>query len=321
MAANRFLYRLRQFGGMRLFRGYARYGVAGLALRNGIKVLLHRKSAREASAAMTMAIVPKLRKRYGSEIRMWAAERDNNEWRNNKPVKKVWIYWMQGFEQAPIVVKRCVESVKRHLPEYEITLLSKEKLNQYVTFPEHIERKYKKGFIPEANYSDMIRLELLTKYGGTWLDATVMMTGSDFPRAMMESDLFVFQNRDNTGRFVGLSSWMITAVAGHPILEIVKDAMYAYWEDHNALMEYYLFHLFFMMAVEQHPEYMEDIERHSNRIPHMLQRRLADKYDGTWMDELKNHAWFHKLTYRIPKEALAEGTFYDILIEKNTEHE
>ena len=43
--------------------------------------------------------------------------------------------------------------------------------------PEYIVKKWEKGRIPAALFSDLLRLELLIKYGGTWIDSTVLCTG------------------------------------------------------------------------------------------------------------------------------------------------
>ena len=39
--------------------------------------------------------------------------------------------------------------------------------------------KYKKGIFTRTHFSDILRLELLTKYGGTWIDASVLITKFD----------------------------------------------------------------------------------------------------------------------------------------------
>jgi hypothetical protein len=36
--------------------------------------------------------------------------------------------------------------------------------------------KYQKKIIDNTHFSDLLRLELLIKYGGTWIDASVLVT-------------------------------------------------------------------------------------------------------------------------------------------------
>lgn len=60
-----------------------------------------------------------------------------------KPNKTIWLCWLQGMEQAPDIVKQCVASVKRYMPNYEVRVLTADNIFDYVTLPEYIVRKYK----------------------------------------------------------------------------------------------------------------------------------------------------------------------------------
>lgn len=49
--------------------------------------------------------------------------------------KTVWCLWFQGFENAPAIVSKCVQSVKEYLPDYEIIFLTERNLYEYATLP------------------------------------------------------------------------------------------------------------------------------------------------------------------------------------------
>ena len=231
----------------------------------------------------------------------------------------VWFCWLQGLEEAPELVNICYDSLRRHITDREIVVLSNENIKQYADLPEFVLKKHEKGIIPDAAFTDMLRLELLCKYGGTWIDATVLCTGGEGINEILDADLFVFQQtRKGTVQFLGMSSWMMSSVANNSFLLVVRDMLYEYWKEKNCVMDYFLIHLFFCMMAERHPEVVAKMPKKSNRVPHYLQRRLADPYDKVWMEELKAHCAFHKLTYRVPKDAYRKGTFYDVLINKGS---
>lgn len=52
---------------------------------------------------------------------------------------KVWIFWRQGYENAPQLIKACYDSVKRNLTNRDIVFLSEENLHKYITLPDYIE--------------------------------------------------------------------------------------------------------------------------------------------------------------------------------------
>lgn len=77
---------------------------------------------------------------------------------------------------APILVKRCYESVKSQFPDKDIILLDETNFVQYVKMPDYIIDKWKSGIIAPAHFTDLLRLALLIERGGCWIDATVLCT-------------------------------------------------------------------------------------------------------------------------------------------------
>ena len=89
---------------------------------------------------------------------------------------RIWFCWLQGLEQAPPLVKLCYEALGQKLPDREIVVIDAKNVFDYITLPEEIVEKWKRGIIGPAHFSDLIRLELLVRYGGYWIDATVYLS-------------------------------------------------------------------------------------------------------------------------------------------------
>ena len=129
----------------------------------------------------------------------------------------IWVCWLQGFEIAPEIVKKCVDSVKRNMPKYEVRVLTAENIFEYVTLPEHIVRKYQKGTITFTHFSDILRTALLVQHGGIWFDATVLLT-DELPAQMTNAPLFFLQkSKLQIIPHMG-SSWMLVAQKGNAVL-------------------------------------------------------------------------------------------------------
>jgi hypothetical protein len=86
-------------------------------------------------------------------------------------IKTIFILWFQGFENAPYLVKRCVESWKYYNKDWNIILLDRTNLIEYIDISTRIDLTNKQLLL--AHESDIIRLCLLEKYGGVWADATL----------------------------------------------------------------------------------------------------------------------------------------------------
>ena len=241
-----------------------------------------------------------------------------------KHSRYVWICWLQGMERAPKLVQVCYKSIQQHMQDRNVVLLTEGNIGQYVSLPDYIVKKYKEGIIPTAHYTDLLRLELLIRYGGIWIDSTVLCTGFEGLKdqafkEILDADLFMFQQlRKGEASFLGISNWFITASGDNWVLKELRDLLYQYWMDYNCVVHYYMFHLFFGMIMEKHPEEAAKMPRYGNRVPHYLSRRIGDEYDEKWLRELESHCCFHKLSYRLSNNVLgSKDTFYDVIINKN----
>ena len=81
-----------------------------------------------------------------------------------------------------------------NLSDRNVHILTEENYRDYVTFPPFIQQKIDSGVISKTHMSDLLRLELLIRHGGLWLDATVLCTSPEVPAYMTDCDLFLFQD-------------------------------------------------------------------------------------------------------------------------------
>lgn len=83
--------------------------------------------------------------------------------------RKIWMLWLQGLEEAPLVVKECYQSWKDHNKDWEVIFLDRTTVDQYIDVSDVLAKQNKMG---EQAIADIIRLRLLKQYGGIWADAT-----------------------------------------------------------------------------------------------------------------------------------------------------
>ena len=125
--------------------------------------------------AVDNRIYCKLKKKYKGFISEYQQKEDTKNILHEH-VDIVWVCWFQGMEHAPKMVQYCFESLKSNLRDKRIILITEDNYKEYVQFPTYILEKYEKGCFSKTHLSDLLRLELLIKYGGTWIDATVSVS-------------------------------------------------------------------------------------------------------------------------------------------------
>lgn len=102
--------------------------------------------------------------------------------------KKIHYCWLSG-DEYPILIKKCIESWQKHLPDYEIVLWDTSKIDVSMNYWLNESFNTKKY----AFAADYIRFYALNKYGGIYLDADVEVTRSF-------DDLLIYKS------FIGLES-------------------------------------------------------------------------------------------------------------------
>lgn len=228
----------------------------------------------------------------------------------------IWICWLQGEENAPELIKVCIRSIRKYNPNKKIIILDEKTLSKYATFPNYILEKRAKGIISNAHFSDLLRAQILVTYGGTWMDATLLCT--DVPQDYLtNSALFVYRTfYDNHSQNpIVASSWFLSAEKNNDILTATRDMLFSYWEKHNTLMNYYLFHIFFTIATKKYSEQWEAVPKLSNANPHFLQFELKKQFNQELFDQVRKISPIHKLTYK-GLEQTDKNSFYRRLLKE-----
>lgn len=84
--------------------------------------------------------------------------------------KKIWFHWYQGEHHMPYIVKRCLASWKFHNPDWEVIFLDEDKVWEWLDKTD-IPVESLRG-TSEQVYANAVRVALLRRYGGVWVDAT-----------------------------------------------------------------------------------------------------------------------------------------------------
>jgi hypothetical protein len=229
--------------------------------------------------------------------------------------RTIWLFWLQGFDKAPAFVQKCRDSIIKHNPDMEVNVIDQSNLEQYIQLPEYINYKHDIGIIPHSHYADVIRIALLAKYGGTWIDATVLATGA-LPKHIVNSELFCYKVSPIAK--VVASNWFISAAPNNPIILQMKSLLYEYWKKEERLITYSFFHLFWTMTVcfnETNRAIWENVPYFDDVNCKILEMEWFKPFSQERFEQIKSISPIHKLTYKFDKENTNKvGTFYQHII-------
>ena len=318
MDFKKLIIRYNQFGGFRLVIEYAKLGVLGTIVKGFFRCLVRRQSFKQIYPDVLRKIEPYLIKRYSPIVQEFK-KRSSSLSLEHKRSKIIWFCWLQGIEQAPEIVHACYNSIKRNIPDREIQIIDNDNWKEYVELPDFIIEKWEKKRIPAALFSDILRLELLIKYGGTWIDSTVLCTGFQGSSSKfleyLDADLFLFQYTKQGSIPVSISNWFITACSNNEVLMALGEMLCAYWKDYDCTLDYYIFHLFFSMLSKEYPEQIATMPYGQSQNSLALLHHWGEKFDQKKWDKLTSQVCFHKLAFRTKDSVKAtRDNYYNYIL-------
>lgn len=170
-----------------------------------------------------------------------------------------------------------------------------------------------------THFSDIVRVCLLAKYGGAWIDSTCFCTGPIPPKVWkyefyscktLDMNLPVVAN----GKWV---TWFLVTGKNHTILfEFCRDMLFEYWEKENVLIDY----LYIDYVIAYAYEHFRDIKEVIDRVPennlnrNEMMYRMSEKYEKNKL-LYKEDDWIYKISYKKSYLTEAEGniTFWKAL--------
>ncbi len=245
----------------------------------------------------------------------------------NKNVKQfkmkeeiIWQFWHNGIENAPDIVKVCVQSIDKFEPNKKHIILTMDTLKDYIDIPQKYYRLLKCGRMGMAHFSDIVRSLLLLKYGGYWIDVTVLLT-APLPEYISRQDLFVFKDvvGDNLDG-LNMTSYFIYSKPNNKLLKDVYTAVEYYWKDNNFLVNYFTWlHLFTMLSIQnkKDKEIFDKIPFVSFIPVQNFETIINKDFDKNMWDVLLQQTSIHKLSYKfkfLKQNKIVKDSFYDYLI-------
>ncbi|KLU99676.1 capsular polysaccharide synthesis protein [Photobacterium aphoticum] len=132
--------------------------------------------------------------------------------------KTIWMFWDSGLDNAPGVVQLSYKTWCKLNPDYKVILLTNDNLYQYLGFEFNAIFPILTVNLGAAGKSDLLRLHLLNRYGGVWVDATTFcLKPLSQWLDISYSGFFCFREKHSDDR--NLVSWFLASKPGHPIIE------------------------------------------------------------------------------------------------------
>lgn len=217
-----------------------------------------------------------------------------SDWRPAGDAPRViWMYWSQGPGSLRGFRRLCVHSWRVQNPGWQLVILDKRSVLDYVDASELPER-YED--LESAQRADALRLALLARYGGVWADVATLcirpldewvwkqVAEGDHPRGLGAFYLACFGAQPGAScEYV--ENWFLAARRGHPLVIAWRDVHKAGWRDAVSRFDFAQGPLFrdldlSYISIEEHRTWL---------TMHICFKKLIDDYPDMrriWAEEM-----------------------------------
>lgn len=209
--------------------------------------------------------------------------------------KNIFLYWAQGFDKLPGFQKNVLTRIRKYYNDYNIILIDDNNYDSYVNLSARIKDLYRSNKISVQTFSDILRFNLIYKYGGVWCD----MTNLFFDR--LDFDHYISQigfwsiNHDSYEKEilwskvypVTYTTFLFGSAKNNDIMKICVNFYNDYYEKHDFCIDYFMNDLILIICMKK-----KMCNNLLNRIPYtksspFLLTHLVDGNYNIKLDDLR----------------------------------
>ncbi len=223
----------------------------------------------------------------------------------------VFVMWYQGMDNLPPVIEKCLDSIRKHIRTKKIIYITFNNLKEFVEIPSCIYDKVLSGKISKTHFSDIARVALLRKYGGTWIDAACYLTkdiDEEYFNHIFYSPCGIHSELKKDFRYLfnKTKGWNISFqgsnVKEFPLYCFLTDYYFDYFSKYDYISDYFQTDFLISLFFKTNPEFYNIITSQQNNnedefeLALLLNKKCTPSAMKKW--ESISSTFIHKLTYK-----------------------
>ena len=215
----------------------------------------------------------------------------------------VWVCWWTGVDTAPALVKQCINSICKNCGKHTVYMITKDNYFDYIDVPDYMLQKSEAGNMKLAHLADYIRVSLLEKYGGLWLDATIFCS-SELPEDYFNIPFFTCRSQTQECGYISQMRWVTFVLGGwkgNVVDRFLKEVFEQYWKTEDSAVDYLMFDYFIELGYDRISGIRKCIENVAFNNLHRddLQAAMNEALPAGDFDKIiKNDTVLYKLSWR-----------------------
>lgn len=224
-----------------------------------------------------------------------------NKVKDNLDDKTIWVCWFQGENAMPPIVRVCYEQLKKYSNGHPVVLITLANLSEYLDISPQIMAKVGND-MPLTPFSDYIRLNLLSFYGGLWIDSTFLVT-QPLDETIFDQDFFSIKNNNKDNSIVCRYNWAVNFVycrKNYIPIQHIRNLFSAFWQKSEKSLNYLFIDYCFEYERLKNPLFDKTIVDmpFSNEDSHEIRLHFNEPFEIAQWNKWLSASTLFKLTYK-----------------------
>ena len=224
----------------------------------------------------------------------------------------IFFMWFQGENNLPVVIQKCLESIRKNIPDRKVIIITRENIKQYCDMPDYILQKVDDGSITKTFFSDIARAALLYKNGGTWADAAIYLT-KQIPAVYCNKQYYCpagiisEHKKDFRYLFNGTKGWNVsfqgTNQKGFPLYDFLFNFYCKYFAEYPTHADYFMNDYMMSLFCKHNKTFWNILNNQAANNERefdlaLMMNKPLNISNKKKLHKLLENTFIHKLTYR-----------------------
>jgi hypothetical protein len=226
---------------------------------------------------------------------------------------KVFTYW-HAKDNLPPLIQLCRSSLQKYISsEFDLIILDENNYKEWIDS----DLEALRNSISRAHFTDLLRLRLLEKWGGFWLDATCLLSEDFYPatQTIRQQGQFFFAYINSR-----VGNWFIWSKPANYVITMIAEVLTFWWAQKNRLTNYFMTHDIIEMLYWVDDEYRknwDDMYKLHPKNALSVLRAYNTVCSERELNNILSSSFVHKLNYKYDDTKIVKsGSLYRLLNNK-----
>lgn len=215
----------------------------------------------------------------------------------------IWVFWWQGIENAPDIIRRCVQSIRSNSGQFTVQIVDEKNYREFVNVPPHLLEKLSNKTITLTHFADFYRMALLAEHGGLWLDASLFVS-KPIEQEIIAQPLFTIRNPGMDPANISNWEWTVGVIGGwkgNSLFRGASELLSAYWREHDILADYFVFDYLIRLLCSCSAELYAALSAvvPNNKDFYFLQEYAGAPFSDALYEKIQySKTWIYKISWK-----------------------